>query len=134
MHCLDFISYPPKIFIFQKESNKTNLGGIFFFIYIFIVILISLLYFYDYSQTDKYSFSSYDIEEISISKDEENKRRNSSKFNPAYDFSFELENYTGHNLSSKFVILDLDNKEDILIQRSNWYKKKCSWYSVFNLL
>ena len=123
MHCLDFISYPPKIFIFQKESNKTNLGGIFFFIYILIVILISLFLFYDYSQTDKYSFSSYDIEEISISNEEANKRINSSKFNPSFDFSFELENYTDHNLSSKFVILDLDNKEDILIQRSNWYKK-----------
>ena len=44
MHCLDLISGPPKFFIFQKESNKTNLGGVLFFIYSLIVIIITLFY------------------------------------------------------------------------------------------
>ena len=121
MHSLDFISGPPKFFIFQKESNKTNLGGVFFFIYIFIVILISIFYFYSYSQADKYTFSSNDITDNFIFEDEEYKRTKSSDFNPAYDFSFDLENYTGHNISSKFIIFD-EIQYDRL-ERNKWYKR-----------
>jgi len=75
MNSLDMISGPPKFFIFQKASNKTNLGGVLSFIYSLVVILITLYYFYKYSKADKYSFSSYVIEEITIDNDEENKRR-----------------------------------------------------------
>ena len=54
MHSLGFLSNSPKIFIFQKNSNKTNLGGIFSFIYIIIVLFISSLYIFDYISNDKY--------------------------------------------------------------------------------
>lgn len=123
MNCLDFISGPPKFFIFQKVSNKTNLGGVLFFIYILIVIFIFLFYFHRYFREDEYSFSSNVIVE-SIPEDEANKRKNSSYYNSAFDFSFELENISGQNISSNFFIYDLNsNNEDRLIKRGKWYKK-----------
>ena len=121
MHSLDFLSGPPKFFIFQKESNKTNFGGVFFFIYIFIVILISIFYVYSCSQADKFTFSSNDIEEHAIFEDEVNKREKSSDFNPAYDFSFDLENYTDHNISSDFIIYD--EIQQVWLERNKWYKR-----------
>ena len=121
MHCLDLISGPPKLFIFQKESNKTNLGGVLFFIYSLIVIFITLFYIHNYSKADIYSFSSNEIKEISITEDEINKRINSSFYNPAFDFSFELKNIHGENISSKFIIYDVSLKGPL--ERRKLYKR-----------
>ena len=55
MRNLDFLSESPKMFIFNKEANKTNFGGILFLIYIIIMILISLAYILDYAFNDKYT-------------------------------------------------------------------------------
>ena len=124
MHCLDLISGPPKFFIFQKESNKTNLGGVLFFNYFLIVIFICIFYFYRFSKVEKYSFSSNVIEEIFITQDEVNKRKKSSYYNPAFDFSFELVNFYDKNISSNFFIYEPNpNGEITIIERNKWYKK-----------
>ena len=54
MHPLDFLSEPPNIFIFQKETNKTNFGGVLFFIYFIIIIIITIYYYIDYTNTDNF--------------------------------------------------------------------------------
>ena len=54
MHFLDFVSESPRNFIFQKEANKTNLGGVISFLYLLILIIISSGYLYDYYKNDKY--------------------------------------------------------------------------------
>ena len=102
MQKLDFLSGAPKTFIFEKSSNKTNLGGVFTLIYLIIVLLIFLAYIVDYEVNPKYEaqlsskhFSYLDSEyRDNISKDE--------KFNPKLSFRFgnlneELEN-------SEFII------------------------------
>ena len=61
MYNLDFLTDSPKIFIFQKDKNKTNFGGILFLIYIIVMILISLIYLADYSMNEKYSYESLTI-------------------------------------------------------------------------
>ena len=61
MHVLDFLSSSPKFFIFQKETSKTNFGGILFLIYIIVMITISLAYIVNYAVNDKYT---YDIKMI----------------------------------------------------------------------
>ena len=61
MHVLDFLSSSPKFFIFQKETAKTNFGGILFLIYIIIMISISLAYIVNYAVNDKYT---YEIKKI----------------------------------------------------------------------
>ena len=57
MHKFDFLSGAPKTLIFEKESNKTNLGGVLTLLYLIIVILIIAYYSFDYSANDKYSVS-----------------------------------------------------------------------------
>ena len=59
MNALDFLSNSPNIFIFQKETNKTNFGGVLFLIYIIIMIFISLVYILDYALKDKFEIESY---------------------------------------------------------------------------
>ena len=56
MHSFDFFSESPNIFIFQKESNKTNFGGILFSLFTIIMFLISLAYILDYAINEKYTY------------------------------------------------------------------------------
>ena len=57
MNVLDFISGSPRTFIFQKGSNKTNLGGVLTFIYLIILLLMIVAYLYDFYTHDKYDYS-----------------------------------------------------------------------------
>ena len=56
MHGLDFISDSPRTYIFQKDSNKTNLGGVLGLVYIIIFILIAVAYILEYSLNEKFEF------------------------------------------------------------------------------
>jgi len=66
MNKFDFISGAPKTFIFQKDSNKNNLGGIFTFLFcIFCIIILAIIYYYlyEYFENPKYKVSySYEDE------------------------------------------------------------------------
>ena len=52
MHPLDIFSDSPKFFIFEKEANKTNFGGVLTLFFSIIMTLISILYFLDYIEMD----------------------------------------------------------------------------------
>ena len=54
MKVLDFLSESPRNFIFQKEVNKTNFGGVLFLFYSIIMIIIILTYLLDYYLNEKY--------------------------------------------------------------------------------
>ena len=54
MRNLDFLSEFPRTFIFQKEVNKTNFGGVLFLIYGIIMMIISLSYILDFYLNDKF--------------------------------------------------------------------------------
>ena len=56
MHFLDFLSSSPKLFIFKKETAKTNFGGILFCLYLILMLSISLSYIINYAVNDKYTF------------------------------------------------------------------------------
>ena len=118
MHFLDFISDSPKLFIFQKESNKTNLGWIFFLIYLILVILIVVFYIHDYLEKEEFSFSYAFIEDI-VSQDEEERRLNSPEYNPILNISFDLENVETTSLDERFFIMDLHQNK---IERKKFIK------------
>ena len=46
-----------KTFIFQKDSNKNNLGGIFTFLFFIIILAIIFYYLYEYFANPKYQVS-----------------------------------------------------------------------------
>lgn len=50
MNFLDFLSESPKLFIFQKEVNKTNFGGFLMLIYLIAMALITVYYIIDYKK------------------------------------------------------------------------------------
>ena len=54
MKAIDFLNSSPHYFIFQKESNKTNFGGILFLIFLILMFFISLIYILDYALNEKY--------------------------------------------------------------------------------
>ena len=59
MNPIDLISTSPRTFIFQKKSNKTNLGGILTLIYLIFLIILFVLYFFDYSVYEKYEYHDF---------------------------------------------------------------------------
>ena len=97
-HKLDFLSIAPKNLIFQNTSNKTNFGGILTLFYIFVVLIISVYYLLDYMAKDNFS-----IEYIRYSRDSNNfyKRNedfNDARYNPYFEFRFEI---VGDNIEER---------------------------------
>ena len=124
MRFFDFISESPKLFIFQKESNKTNLGGIFCFIYLLIVILIIIFYIYDFKNKDDYTFSYVSIDDT-VFPEEREKRLNSPEFNPVLNISFELMDSNERILDERFTIFEpnKDLTKFTRLERNKFYER-----------
>ena len=106
MKKLDFLSGAPKTFIFEKSSNKTNLGGVFTLIYLIILLIIFLVYIVDYGVNPKYEaqFSSKHF----YKSDEEymDNKKKDEKLNPKLSFRFEFSN---EELEDEFIIFEPNN-------------------------
>lgn len=86
---IDFLSESPNLFIFLKENNKTNFGGILFLIYFIIMVIISIYYIANYIIDEKYIygsetvFNNFDFNDYSkITEDDE--------LNPFLNFTIEI--------------------------------------------
>ena len=118
MYKLDFLSQAPTNFIFEKESNKTILGGVLTLIYLAIVLLIIVAYMYDYSVNPKYSVL-YNSENIYKSDPESKEaRENDQNLNPKITFNI------GLNLNKMVpehyaILLELPNDEKGKILKFN---------------
>ena len=133
MNYLDFLSQPPTMFIFQKNSNKTTFGGVLFLIYIIIMIIISLIYILDYFLNDKFiiEYSSYlnsnNKESSSIFSYLDIYNSSISEYNPIINVSFNIfktnESYR-INLSDRFYIIDAFDFNEL--KRDTFYQKKVS--------
>ena len=104
MHGLDFISDSPRTYIFQKGSNKTNLGGVLTLLFLFIFLLIFVAYILEYSLNEKYEFS-YFHKQI-----KDNKERQSyledPKINPNINFTFDIVDQNGNSLEESYEIVE----------------------------
>ena len=133
MNYLDFLSQPPTMFIFQKNSNKTTFGGVLFLIYIIIMIIISLIYIIDYFLNDKFiveysSYLNYNNKESSSAFSYLDIYNSSvSEYNPIINVSFNIfkANESNRiNLSDRFFIIDAF--DFIELKRDTFYQKKVS--------
>ena len=123
MYFLDFISDSPKLFIFQKETNKKNLGGIFCLIYILIVILICIFYINDYLVKEKYDITYKIIDEI-MWPGEKEKRLNSPEYNPILNISFDLKDLDENSLDERFFIINVEKDGSLSrLERNKFYTK-----------
>ena len=128
MHSLDFLSDPPKYFIFQKGANKTNLGGILFMFYILIIISISFVYLYDFITGDKYIIESSLIEEL-MDIEKRNELYEKDELNPEKNFKIELYDYDGKKLSDNFIIRDIGTEK--ILDRGIFFKKRVSDFGFY---
>ena len=126
MHPLDFISGSPNLYLFQKESIKTNFGGFLFLIYLVVIILIVIYYIIDYVKNDKYIIQSFTNTNIDLGEDKE------EFYNPNVNFTIDafvlLKN---HKDSHYFKIYD--NKLSKFIDPSMIFTKKVKDFDIFIL-
>ena len=118
MHPLDIFSDSPKYFIFQKETNKTNFGGVLTLIFSLIMILISFLYYLDFIDLNDYSIEYSHIMNLTL--DEDIPKLNSNPdLNPNLTFLLEITKANGKPLSERFILYDLTENKPI--KRKNNY-------------
>ena len=125
MHPLDIISESPNLFIFQKESNKTNFGGFLFLIYLIIIILICIYYIIDYIEGDKYVVQSFSHFNIRNAEDEEVTRRNENiNYNPNIAFKLDIRDIDDKLLDDKIKLYNLRNNS--FLNRNTTFKERIS--------
>ena len=126
MHPLDFISGSPNLYLFQKESIKTNFGGFLFLIYLVVIILIVIYYIIDYVKNDKYIIQSFINTNIDLGEDKE------EFYNPNVNFTIDafvlLKN---HKDSHYFKIYD--NNLSKFINPSRIFTKKVKDFDIYIL-
>ena len=106
MHPLDIISQPPNLYLFQKESNKTNFGGFLFIVYLVLIILVLIYYIVDYYRNPSYSIQSFTHFNFKT-KEEIKDRNNDQIYNPNIDFKISLKytlNKTEQVISNNFKL------------------------------
>ena len=112
-HALDLLSDSPKNFIFQREANKTNFGGILTILFFISFIFISILYILDY--VDSIKNGEFIIEYLHINNNtltnDSEKMNLDPKMNPKKTFYLQILDPYGHYLSNNFVLYDINKKQ-----------------------
>ena len=129
MYKFDIISGAPKTFIFQKNSNKNNLGGIFTILFIIMMFLIIFSYLYEYFVNDKYKVSyTYDSELYEY--EDYNKIYNDDKLYPKIDFNLNVDG----NISKSIKTFNFDengNLVEIPLGENNTTTKRVSELEIY---
>ena len=136
---IDFLSSEPKAFIFGRNSNKTNLGGVLSLIYLIIFVLITISYLFYYFIQDDYAIQYLYYENL-LSPLENEKMIESDKYNPKFDFDINV--YQGYNSAkiineSRVKIIDIYNYNIKYIPLSGKVRKKITeidWFIAYDCL
>ena len=90
MNKLDFLSGSPNTLIFEKNSNKTNFGGVLTMIYLIILLIIIITYMVDYAVNPKYSFMYTYEHQFKTDNESINNRYNNKDLNPKITFNLKM--------------------------------------------
>ena len=123
MRKIDFLSNPPKTFIFQKSSNKTAFGGVLTIIYLLIILIIAFTYIYNFVVNDKYIISYINSYEPKTDK-EISELRKDPNLNPTLNFVFKLFDMFGDPLSNNYLLMNMSTNS--LLDRNTIYKCRVS--------
>ena len=105
LHRLDFLSNAPQNFIFQNKSNKTNFGGFLTLILIIITLIIFVFYLIFYITEQSYTIQYIHYEKY-LNQNEILKKINSDKYNPYFDFLFEMVDTNDNIIPNNFVLIN----------------------------
>ena len=111
MNSIDIISNSPRTYIFQKSSNKTNLGGILTLIYFIFLPSIFVGYIYDYAVYEKYEY--HDFYKFFLNEEQIKEKKKDPEYNPSIDFSFDIQNKKGKSLKENFMLVIGESEENI---------------------
>ena len=122
LHKLDFLSDSPQVFIFQQNSNKTNLGGVLSLIYLIVFLILALYYISIYILEDNYSVQ-YLFYEQMRTRNEVEKMMNDERYNPLFDINIQL--FDGpwddsRKPDDRFVIMDSHSVFQYGVQRKTF--------------
>jgi len=126
MDFLDFFSESPKVYIFQKETNKTKFGGFLFIIFIIIMIIISLAYILDYALNNSYKveYTRYFNSSLLL----ENKKR-FKEMDKEISFKFNIRNHKYESITEakdEFILFF----RDVPINQNEFAKSKLSLFQL----
>ena len=123
MNKLDFLSEPPQMLFFQKESNKTYFGGVLFIIFIIVVSILSIIHILDFCLNDKYEIYYSLIRNDGSEKD----LQYDDEMDPLMNFSIDVwgvnEQLEIFEPNENFFIADLDFN---YIKRNSTFQKRPS--------
>ena len=117
MRNLDFLSLYPRAYIFEKDTNKTNFGGVLFLIYSIIMLIISLSYILDFALNEKFEIVYLSINNQTLTRDIEILDKDPD-FNPTLEFNFLIPN---KSMYENFLILLIKNGQPYIIDFLNYY-------------
>ena len=123
MHRFDFLSGAPKTFIFQKDSNKTNLGGIFTIIFLLVIFVIIYSYLYEYFANPKYNVSYYYHEEY-YDDDERDEKFNDTNLYPELEYNLQI--YPEYIRKSLLLATMKEDGKFHVLEPKKTYKKQVS--------
>ena len=132
----DFLTSAPQNFIFQRKSNKTNFGGVLSFIYLLIFLTITSFYLVSYYNEDDYSIQ-YLYQEKVLTNKEQREMINSTRYNPYFNFSFNLSVFEDKELEDRLKIIDNYHIFNHEINKSKSRKLKLQeidWYIAIDCL
>ena len=135
-HKFDFLSEPPKNFIFQKSSNETNFGGFCFIIYMLFIIAIVIYSLIDFFYlSEKYTIE-YSLNYYTQTIDSINLKNSDPDYNPSLNFTLNLYKNDGKmsELSDRFLLVDpimtQINDNLALFKRNTTINKRVSGFNV----
>ena len=113
MNAFDLLSESPRAYIFQRGSNKTNLGGIFTFIYFIILALITIVYLFDYFKNFYQKFEiTYYYNQFRDEAYKEQVKKEIEYEETLTDFSFKILNDEDELVSKNFTIMVYKYRDD----------------------
>ena len=116
MNALDFISISPRTYIFDKKTNKTNLGGVLTFIYLIILVIIIFIYLYDYFHNATYEFSYFYKH---INREDREGLKENNELNPVTTFRFKMRDGNSKVIDDKFVFIMIPDEGPAVITNTD---------------
>ena len=118
---LDLLSKAPNNYIFKNKSNKSILGGFLTLIFIIITFIIFAYYLINFITEQNYSVEYVFYDEF-ISLEESDKRLEIERYNPYFNFSFDLFNAeTGVSLPEEYFLFN-DTDGEIIPRQTLLHK------------
>ena len=127
---LDLLSKAPDNFIFNNKSNKSIFGGFLTLIFFIITLVIFAFYLINFITEQTYSVEYVFYEDVTIDTLEMEKRAENERYNPYFDFNFDLvDENMNESLSDEYILLNETDSE--IIPRKTLLHKRVSDISFY---